>query len=1061
MKKLLIYVLLFGVQLSCTQLMRHFAAPIAWVPKHNYTLGLSDQQSPILLEKVPLELSISFDTAWNQSNKPHALDRWEDYGVKEEMIHFLIKDIRVEGGNGKLFFREKDKEGNWMVAKPFTTGIKVKKGITHLYYIPDQNNACQSHTIHISAVILTVDFGREGGKPATFSLQLNAPAYTTSIEIDRDLAYIEDGAQPFCLKIDSSNSLATRQKYTLNSWNVSGGEGTLFRQGKSGTKPVYVGMPLSYGENQLFYLPKKGSEGSHTLHIEVNNQSKIEEVAFSLKVLDHQVVPFSATLSKQVTDTPILPFRKSHFRLSIDPENQAGKGLHYQIQSIKLDTGKLLLNGKLVVDGTPIKVGSNSLVFDPEGKLGNIGLCMMVCNSKGDLMQVAIQDPLEVTDPNFKVTSVIVRESINLQVSSPKHTSSDQWTMKDFTLLGGIEGKLRYPTGNTVGKRSTLQLGNNYFTFVLGDLYRFIDKIQGPPKLEFSIIYPDEKTEVVQSVDLSSFLVSAIQQQLVCLSLEAKNLYAPLVENYSIDHAIALRDRSNQREIWYAKQKKLLGILGYLRYNTIASDQAGRTIVSLNKLAEEIQSYTDLRFVATEWLHNSQSQLDKMISYPDSRENSCIVGVLSTSIQAKIPLFDRCQSIEGLQDLSISFSNMRKQVQAEQLRPTCQVEPVVHADQIHLTITPPPNIDPQTWIVQKLTFSDGLKGRLLTPMGSEVTEGSQLRSGDNVLKFDPVDQQSWPYILKEGPKIEMVLTYPDGRTSLPVVMDLSSFLWQNLDQKLTSWQEKAEEVWAPVMDDYKNNPIEPCRALADKKEKWDQEKHQLTDLLHYIRENTPVTVQVNRALTCMDQLAETTKSNMDKRMITTKMLCNWHKDIHTISSNKDPKGRKEYTVYLESKIREFNHALQSCSQIPGMEDIHGSFEDLQGSLRLLKNQTMELYNEQQAKEDQLQTNLNEIKRSVESERNQSNYDIGQLENNIQSTAENLDSEFNRLHNDLGDRVDDLEYDMPSLKQGLKNLEKELDVAVNDLHGINYRVNNNTKWWSKNKTGSLKSKSKSK
>jgi len=73
----------------------------------------------------------------------------------------------------------------------------------------------------------------------------------------------------------------------------------------------------------------------------------------------------------------------------------------------------------------------------------------------------------------------------------------------------------------------------------------------------------------------------------------------------------------------------------------------------------------------------------------------------------------------------------------------------------------------------------------------------------------------------------------------------------------------------------------------------------------------------------------------------------------------------------------------------------------------------------------------------------------------------LDSEFNRLHNDLGDRVDDLEYDMPSLKQGLKNLEKDLDVAVNDLHGINYRVNNNTKWWSKNKTGSLKSKSKSK
>ncbi|TSJ80194.1 hypothetical protein [Cardinium endosymbiont of Dermatophagoides farinae] len=264
------------------------------------------------------------------------------------MIQFRIKGIRVEGGEGKLFKRV-EIDGNASIGESFKVGSIVQHGDTHLYYVPNEKDTCHIHKVSIDAVILTCDFNREGGDPITCSLRLDEPPYALKAGTNVKVAYVEDkDGTPIHINITSDNVLASSQKYRLVKWCVTDGKGSMYVDTGSCKKPICSNEPIKFGNNTLFYAPKPGSDGNHTIHLTVGNTKgdTAQDYFFSVKVQDHRIENFTAELSLVSEETPLLPFKDRVCKLKICPLTDAGKVLNYHIKAIKLNGGKFIL-GKM------------------------------------------------------------------------------------------------------------------------------------------------------------------------------------------------------------------------------------------------------------------------------------------------------------------------------------------------------------------------------------------------------------------------------------------------------------------------------------------------------------------------------------------------------------------------------------------------------------------------------------------------------------------------------------------------------------------------------------------
>ena len=237
---------------SCTKSFRsQFANKIDWIPKHSYALTTETGIAPVLSDKIPLVLTINFDKEWNKSNKPPRLDPWEDYSVNEEIIYFLVKDIRIEGGSGELFYRT-EIDGTSYLGEPFGSSSKVKHGQTKLYYVPDIKEDCYTHKISLVATILSVDYDREAGKPVICSLKLSEPSYCLEARTNVKFFYLEDKeGTPININISSDNVLASSQKYRLVKWCVTNGQGTMYVDTGTCKKPICSNEPLKCSSQDL------------------------------------------------------------------------------------------------------------------------------------------------------------------------------------------------------------------------------------------------------------------------------------------------------------------------------------------------------------------------------------------------------------------------------------------------------------------------------------------------------------------------------------------------------------------------------------------------------------------------------------------------------------------------------------------------------------------------------------------------------------------------------------------------------------------------------------------
>ncbi|MEF2229246.1 MAG: hypothetical protein V3581_04420 [Candidatus Cardinium sp.] len=662
---------------SCTKSFRQqFADDITWIPKHEYALLPEKGVAPVLAEKVPVILSIKFDTEWNndRSNKPKSPHRYEKWNVDPEVIKFRIKGIRVEGGEGKLFKRI-EIDGNPSIGEPFKVGSIVKHGDTLLYYLPNEKDTCHTHKISIDAIILTCDFNREGGDPITCSLRLDEPPYALKAGTDVKVAYVEDKeGTPIHINITSENPLAPQQKYHLVKWCVTGGSGTMYVDTGGCKKPICSNEPLKFGSNTLFYAPKPGSDGEHTIHFTVGNTKSdtTQDYSFLVKVLDHRIENFTAELSLVSEETPLLPFKDRVCKLTIAPLTDAGKVLSYQVKTVKMNGGKFILDNLQVIESTPLTVGVNTLMFNPCGFIGDLEPSITIVNEKGDEREVTFRQPFVVKDPDFKIVASIEgsidhgidNRYINLNIVAPFNTTSDKFVLSNYRLSGGIVGDLLKLTGDLVEPGGMLSVGDSAFKFRLGDLDAFMDKIDGAPKLYFDITYPDGTNHETGPIDLSVFLFEVLASKLDSLSEDSKLLYKPIVQDYNLNPASAFQTLQDIEPFWYNRQSNLHDILVYMQHDTAVSPQVTDVLADLQTLKSDTKNRVKTRVLTTNLLHNWHKEIDHIKSNQEPNGRRIHTEILEKEVGDFSDIFRLCGDIPGLEDIVRSLEDVLGKIEA-------------------------------------------------------------------------------------------------------------------------------------------------------------------------------------------------------------------------------------------------------------------------------------------------------------------------------------------------------------------------------------------------------------
>ncbi|TSJ79771.1 hypothetical protein [Cardinium endosymbiont of Dermatophagoides farinae] len=661
---------------SCTVAFRQqFADDIIWIPKHEYTLLPEKGVSPVLAEKVPVILSIKFDDAWNndRSNKPKSPHRYEKWNVNPEVIQFRIKGIRVEGGEGKLFKRV-EIDGNASIGEPFKVGSIVQHGDTPLYYVPNEQDTCHMHKVSIDAVILTCDFNREGGDPITCSLRLDEPLYALKAGTNVKVAYVEDkGGTPIHINITSDNVLASLQKYRLVKWCVTDGQGTMYVDTGSCKKTICSNEPIKFGNNTLFYAPKPGSDGNHTIHLTVGNTKSdtTQDYSFSVKVQDHRIENFTAELSMASEKSPLLPFKDRVCKLKICPLTDAGKVLNYHIKAIKLNGGKFILGKDEMIANTPLTVGVNTLMFNPCGFVGDLEPSITIINEKGDEREVTFKQPFVVKDPDFKVVASLEgsiengmdNRHINLKVIAPFNTISDKFILSNYRLSGGIVGDLLKLTGEPVEPGGMLSVGDSAFKFRLGELDTFMDKIDGAPRIYFDVTYPDGTNHETEAIDLSIFLFEGLASKIEALSEDSKSLYKPIVQDYSLNPELAFQNLQAIEPAWYNRQSNLHNILVYMQHDTAISTQATDALTSLQTLKSDTKDKVKARVLTTRLLHDWNKEIGHIRSNQEPDGRRIHTGILEKEVSAFSDIFRSCRDIPCMEDIVQSLDDVLEKIE--------------------------------------------------------------------------------------------------------------------------------------------------------------------------------------------------------------------------------------------------------------------------------------------------------------------------------------------------------------------------------------------------------------
>lgn len=445
----------------------------AWSPKYVLKLNIENNKPAELSQKVPLCLEVKFDSEWNKRTIPESR---RSSPIAESLINVIIKDVRIVGGRGKLSLRNEKDDKDF--SKIFKDGIKVRQGTTKLWYIPDVpssesgNKYCHSHQIYITAKVLDLDENQEHGDLVKCTIELGEPSYGLDLKSNDSVAYIEDQSIPVELIVKSDNLLASKQNYKISKLDILGGDGNVYTEVDGVRKKLSINDPINFGKNIFYYVPNPESSGNHKLVFTVQNIQGYtgKQASLPIQVESHRVQNFTAHITLPPNNESLLPFKEIICSLRITSLSGKENELDYYVDSIELNGGKFILDGKELVVGTPLKEGNIEMVFDPLHYSGDVQASIILRNSKGDSSKVTFSRPLVISDPSLGVESTIVNKTIKLTVNCSYTGSNANFVLNSYSLSRGIEGVLKTITGATIKDPILLSLGENEFTFELSSI---------------------------------------------------------------------------------------------------------------------------------------------------------------------------------------------------------------------------------------------------------------------------------------------------------------------------------------------------------------------------------------------------------------------------------------------------------------------------------------------------------------------------------------------------------------------------------------------------------------
>ena len=483
-------------------------------------------------------------------------------------------------------------------------------------------------------------------------------------------------------------------------------------------------MQLNYGANALFYSPEKGYDGLHQIKFKVATPTGVKEATSTVdfQVADHRIEDFKAHLSSFTANEPILPFRKSRWNLHVHPQTPAGNNLTYTVKRLRMHAGEFKLDRRELVEGAKLRPCDNELELDPQGRIGDLGLEMVVVNSKRDERAVTFGRLPVIQDPAFNVVGSINDHHICLKITSNNHHRLDEWKLLDYTLKGGIKGNLSRLEGPVINNNTPLQVGDNYYSFQVID----IANIVGTPYLDARIAYPDNREPITIRVDLSIFLIEQLVPKLLEWQGKLPTMGKKIIEDYTKKPTQKLEEHKVWGKDWLQEGSRMQNMMVYMQHG-VQSDIANQHAAVLSDIQDQGTKAMNKRVAVTDMLHDWTRRIVD-VGAKDS-PNECTVN--TEKLEEELVDFQRTWSkdskqFEGMEDVEVTLNDLRAKLDVVK----------VETDAIDRRKTQTQTANQQ--------IIDGIKGRI-TANGTSIDNETRARSTEIKIKTKDFSKQLIEY----------------------------------------------------------------------------------------------------------------------------------------------------------------------------------------------------------------------------------------------------------------------------------------------------------------------------
>ncbi|TSJ80932.1 MAG: hypothetical protein NMK33_00005 [Candidatus Cardinium sp.] len=245
--------------------------------------------------------------------------------------------------------------------------------------------------------------------------------------------------------------------------------------------------------------------------------------------------------------------------------------------------------------------------------------------------------------------------------------------------------------------------------------------------------------------------------------------------------------------------------------------------------------------------------------------------------------------------------------------------------------------------------------------------------------------------------------------------------------KIESLSEDSKELYKPVVQDYSLNPESAFQNLQAIEPDWYNRQSNLHNILVYMQHDTAIAPQAMDALTSLQTLKSDTKDKVKTRVLTTRLLNDWHKEMNHINANQEPDGRKIHTEILEKELGAFSDIFRSCRDTLGMEDVVQSLDDMLEKIEGLKVETARLDTKKYEKESEYKNFQRTTRSDIKNERETREADVSILK----SEDKRLGREIEELCNSRDELESKIRTHDGSISR-LNSLMNELSKVNSDL-----------------------------